>query len=133
MSKIMMEFERGGKITGSLFEDKAPKTCQSILESLPVKDEMIHAIWAGEEIFFQHFPATFEHEQPTTSVDPGALTMVPDTSIFCIFYGKAIPRAAADEPLQVTVFGQVDDVESMAEIGRRVRMKGAEKVRITKA
>ena len=133
MAKIVMEFERGGKITGTLFEERAPQTCKRILDALPVEAEVVHAMWAGEEIFFGDFPAQFEYERPTQEVDPGALAMVPRSSSFCIFYGRAIPRGAVDQEIDVTVFGQVDDVEAMAEIGKRVRRCGVEKITITPA
>ena len=50
MAKIRMEFERGGVIEGTLFEDRAPKTCKAFLEALPVEHAIGHAMWAGEEI-----------------------------------------------------------------------------------
>ncbi len=132
MAKISMEFERGGVITGTLFEDRAPETCRRILAALPVEAEVLHAMWAGEEIFFGDFPAQFEYEQPTQTVEDGALAMVPESSSFCVFYGRSMPRKAVDEGIDVTVFGQVDDVPAMAEIGKRVRRQGVEKVRITR-
>jgi hypothetical protein len=133
MAKILMEFERGGKISATLFEDRAPKTCGSFLEALPFESDMIHAMWAGEEVFFQYFPADFAYENPTIKVNPGALAMVPNSSAFCIFYGRGIPRSSVDETIDVTVFGQVDDVDGMAEIGKRIRTKGVEKIRLGKA
>ena len=133
MGKIVMTFERGGSLTGTLFGDRAPETCRTVLEALPVEAEVIHAMWAGEEIFFSGFPATFEYEAPTKDVEPGALAMVPRSSSFCIFYGQAIPRGAVDAEIDVTVFGRADDVAAMAEIGRRVRRRGVEKITITRA
>ena len=62
----------------------------------------------------------------------GALAIVPESSAFCIFYGRAMPRKAADEGIDVTVFGQVDGVPAITEIARRVRSQGWEKVRLTK-
>lgn len=125
-----MEFERGGRITATLFEDRAGKTCHAVLAALPVTAETIHAMWAGEEIFFGGFPGKFEYEQPTKLVQPGDLAMVPRSSSFCIFYGRSIPRGAVDQDLDVTVFGRVDDVPAMAEIGKRVRRQGVEKITI---
>ncbi|HUU43985.1 MAG TPA: DUF3830 family protein [Planctomycetota bacterium] len=132
MTRIVMTFERGGEIAATLFEDRAPGTCRRVLEALPVTAEVVHAMWAGEEIFFGGFPAKFEYEHPTQQVDPGALAMVPRSSSFCIFYGRSIPRGAVDEEIDVTVFGKVDDVDAMTEIGRRVRRRGVEKVTITR-
>jgi len=133
MAKIVLDFERGGRITATLFEDRAPETCASILEALPVEAEAIHAMWAGEEIFFGGFPAKFEYEQPARNVEPGALAMVPRSSSFCVFYGRAIPRGSVDREIDVTVFGRVEDVPAMAEIGKRVRLRGAEKITISRA
>ena len=133
MGKIVMTFERGGSLTATLFEDRAPETCKRVLDALPVEAEVIHAMWAGEEIFFSGFPATFEYEAPTKDVEPGALAMVPRSSSFCIFYGRAIPRGAVDQEIDVTVFGRLDDVPAMAEISKRVRRGGVEKITITRA
>lgn len=133
MQKLIMEFERGGRIEGTLFEERAPETCKAILAALPFETDAIHAMWAGEEIFFSNFPAQFEYEQPTPDVEPGTLAMVPRSSSFCIFYGPSIPRGSVDETIDVTIFGKVDDVAGMAEIGKRVRMKGAEKITISAA
>ena len=133
MAGIVMEFERGGQISATLLTDRAPKTCKAVLAALPVEAEAIHAMWAGEEIFFGAFPAKFEYEHPTKDVKPGDLAMVPRSSSFCIFYGRSMPRKAVDQGVDVTVFGQVDDVPGMAAIGKRVRRQGVEKVRITRA
>lgn len=131
MAKIRMEFERGGVVMGTLFEDQAPQTCRKVIQALPYTGEALHAMWAGEEIFFGGFPAKFEPENPTIQVKPGALAMVPGSSSFCVFYGRAIPRKSVDQTVEVTVFGQVDDVPAMADIGRRVRRQGVEKMTIS--
>jgi hypothetical protein len=131
MAKIRMEFARGGVITGTLLEDQAPQTCRRVLEALPHTAEALHAMWAGEEIFFNGFPAKFEPENPTIKVKSGALAIVPGSSSFCVFYGRAIPRKAVDQTVDVNVFGQVDDVPAMAEIGKRLRRQGVEKMTIS--
>ena len=133
MTKIVMEFQRGGCVLATLLEDRAPKTCKAILDALPVEAETIHAMWAGEEIFFKAFPARFEYEQPTKVVQPGDLAMVPRSSSFCIFYGRSIPRGAVDQDIDVTVFGRVEDVKAMADIGTRIRRQGVEKNTVRKA
>ncbi|MHC4716363.1 MAG: DUF3830 family protein [Planctomycetota bacterium] len=130
MAKIVMEFERGGRVSATLLEDRAPKTCKGVLDALPVEAEVIHAMWAGEEIFFQGYPGVFEYEQPTKLVQPGDLAMVPRSGSFCIFYGRSIPRGAVDQEIDVTVFGRVDDVKAMADIGARIRRQGVEKIAV---
>ena len=133
MAKIRMEFEKGGVVEGTLFEDRAPKTCKAFLEALPVEHVIGHAMWAGEEITYDGFPAKFEYEHPTRKVEFGDLAIVPESSAFCIFYGRSMPRKAVDEGIDVTVFGQVDDVPAITEIARRVRTQGWETVCLTKA
>jgi hypothetical protein len=128
-----MDFEKGGTISATLLEDRAPKTCRAIVNALPVESEILHAMWAGEEIFFKAFPAQFEYEQPTKIVQPGDLAMVPRSSSFCIFYGRSIPRGAVDQDIDVTIFGRVDDVKAMAEIGARIRRHGVERIGVRKA
>jgi len=133
MAKLVMTFERGGRITATLLEGRAPETCRKVLAALPVTAEVVHAMWAGEEVFFGGFPGAFEYEEPTQEVAPGALAMVPRSRSFCIFYGRAIPRGAVDADIDVTVFGTVDDVAAMTAIGQRVRRQGVEKITITRA
>jgi len=132
MARILLEFERGGRISATLDERHAPETCKAVLAALPVTAEALHAMWAGEEVFFGGFPGTFCYEQPTGKVAPGDLAMVPRSNPFCIFYGRSIPRGAVDEEIDVTVFGRVDDVAAMAEVGKRIRRQGVEEVTIKK-
>jgi hypothetical protein len=133
MAKILLEFARGGRIPATLNEERAPETCKAVLAALPYQAEVLHAMWAGEEVFFSGFPGTFRYEQPTKKVEPGDLAMVPRSNSFCVFYGRAIPRGAVDEEIDVTVFGRVDDVAAMAEVGKGVRRGGVEKVTVRKA
>ena len=135
MSKIIMEFERGGRISCTLLEKEAPKTCRIVLDALPTENEILHAMWAGEEIFFDGFPAKepIGPEHATRNVTGGDVAMVTGGKSFCIFYGRSIPRRSVDEEIDVNVFARVDQVEEMAAIGKRVRRQGVEKVRISKA
>lgn len=143
MSKqILFEFERGGQITATLLGDKAPKTCKAVLSSLPVEKEVRHAMWAGEEIFFDDFPCAVElpYENATNSITPGDIAVISQQNLlsgiqkgyvsFCIFYGKGRPRKSMDTTVDVNVFARIDDVEGMANICKRVRLKGTEKMKI---
>lgn len=133
--KIVLEFERGGRITCTLFEKDAPKTCAAILEALPVENEVLHAQWAGPEIFFDGFPAksAVGLENPTMRTTPGDIAYNAPYKSFCIFYGEAIPRSAVDKDIEVNLFARADQVEELAAIGKRVRRQGVEKVRILRA
>jgi hypothetical protein len=131
--KIKMEFEKGGTIIATLFEDDAPQTCTAVLSALPYEHEMIHAMWAGQEIFFDGLPTKEDvpFENATKNINPGEVVLFATTKSFCIFYGKGIPRGAVDKEIEINVFGRVDDIEEMTKIGLRIRRQGVEKVRIT--
>jgi hypothetical protein len=131
-SKIKMTFERGGQVTATLLEEAAPETCQVVLKALPVEHEALHAMWAGEEIFFNGFPTEEDIglENATADIEPGDIAYNAPFKSFCIFYGKSIPRSAVDQEIEVNVFAKADDVEELAKIGKRVRRQGIESVRI---
>lgn len=131
VKKIVMEFEKGGKVTANLLEEKTPITCKEICNILPLTIELIHAMWAGEEVFHKGIPITNDLplENPARSFyDQGVLAMVPASKSFCIFYGRSIPRRGVDIDTDVTVFALINENVEMKEIGQRVRQKGVEKV-----
>lgn len=145
VKKIVIEFERGGSVTATMLEDMAPETCRIIWDSLPVDAKVLHAMWAGEEIFFDGFPISRDMplENATNNVKPGSVMTgasfwVRDgqpcfkkgQTTFAIFYGKGRPRKAVDETIDLNYFAQVDDVEKMVEIGRRIRVQGSERITI---
>ena len=142
---IVLEFERGGAVEAELLTEEAPRTCEAILKALPVRNKAVHAMWAGEELFFDGFPLSeplvFENE--TNDPEPGSLACIASAATrrfrkenitsFCIFYGRAIPRGAVDQEIDVTVFGRADEVAGMADIGRRIRRRGVERSTITRS
>jgi hypothetical protein len=145
--KIILEFERGGRVTATMLEEKAPQSCEIIWASLPVEGRLRHAMWAGEEVFFDEFPISRDMplENATNSVQPGSITTGASTWVrdgqpcfkkgetaFAIFYGKGRPRKTVDETLDMNYFAHVDNVESMAAVGRRIRMQGSEKIAISR-
>ena len=147
VKKILLRFERGGEVTATLMEDKAPKTCKIVLSSLPVESKVLHAMWAGEEVFFNDFPVSEDVpiENETNDVNPGEILITSTvhqwkrngkpifpkgTAGFCIFYGVARPRVTVDETMTLNLFAKVDDVEKMREIGKRVRVHGTESIKV---
>lgn len=139
---IILEFERGGTVFAELLEEKAPKTCKAILRALPVENRVVHAMWAGEEIFFDGFPlsGTLEFENETNNVEPGHVACLSSYAVralakksvtsLCIFYGKSRPRKAVDETVDVNVFAKIKDINAITKIARRIRWEGAEKLSI---
>lgn len=141
---IVLEFERGGAVVAELLTDDAPRTCEAVLRALPVKNKAVHAMWAGEEIFFDGFPLSeplvFENE--TNDVEPGSIACISsyatrrfrkeNITSFCIFYGKSRPRKGVDQTVDVNVFARIKDAKAMTEIARRIKYQGAEEITIKK-
>lgn len=141
MSKhIVMEFERGGAVTATLLTDEAPKTCRTVLDALPHENLMIHAMWAGEELFFDGFPVKeyLDFENETNEITTPVLALVANPAskkfrhskegAFCVFYGRSRPRKNVDETVDVNVFATFADTAELLTVSRRIRMEGAEKV-----
>ena len=49
--QLVYEFARGGRVRATLLEDRAPRTCAAIQAVLPHEAEVLHARWAGREVF----------------------------------------------------------------------------------
>lgn len=142
---ILLKFERGDEVRATLLEDKAPKTCKALLASLPVELKLIHAQWAGEEVFSDSFPVSseLEVENEVNEMKGGEVGLIsplvqrhlPRKGFlpFCIFYGKGRARKSVDETTEVNICAKIDDMEKMASIGKRIRGQGIETVRITPA
>ena len=130
--RIKLTFERGGQVTVTLLKEAAPETCRVVLDALPAEGELIHAITSGEEVFASGFPAKEDVAQENSTIDvkPGDIAYYDPAKSFCIFYGVGLPRSGIDETSPVNVFGKADDIEKMAEIGKRIRRQGVEKVQI---
>lgn len=139
---IILEFERGGTVFAELLEEKAPRTCKAILDVLPFEHRIIHAMWGGQEIFFDGFPLSkpLEFENVTNNVEVGDVACISSYVVrpsikksitsFCIFYGKSRPRKSVDETEDVNVFAKIKDIQAITKIGRRIRFEGAEKILI---
>ena len=141
--KIVLAFERGGAVAAELLTEEAPRTCAAVLAALPFKNRVVHAMWAGEEIFFDGFPLSepLVYENETNDVAPGSLACIASSATrrfrkenitsFCIFYGPSRPRKGVDQTVDVNVFARVKDVKALAEIARRIRHQGTEEITIT--
>lgn len=140
---ITLAFERGGAVVAELLTEEAPRTCAAVLEALPFRNRALHAMWAGEEIFFDGFPLSepLVYENETNDVAPGSLACIASSATrrfrkenitsFCIFYGPSRPRKGVDQTVDVNVFARVKDVKALAEFARRIRHMGSEEITIT--
>jgi hypothetical protein len=139
--KLALEFEKWGAVTATLLWDKAPKTCEAIVEALrkePVTADLLHAQFAGSELYFEDFPTEGEipFENTTLRMDedlfvtnkhPGgvlAYYVNPKVLSFCFVYGEIIPRRYVDVEIALNVFAEIDDKERATEIGQQSRWEG---------
>lgn len=139
--KLELIFDKGGRLTATLLWDKAPKTCAAIVKALqkePVTVRLLHAQYAGSELYFENFPTDEEipFENTTLRMDedlfitnkhPGgilAFYVNPKVLSFCIVYGEIVPRRFVDVEIALNVFAEIDDKEEAKRIGERSRWEG---------
>jgi hypothetical protein len=149
--KLEMIFSNGGTLTARLLWDKAPRTCEAMVAALqkPVTSGedcgiLLHAQYAGSEVYFEDFPAVddipFENTTArmdenmylTNKIDGGVLAYYvnPAVKSFCIVYGELIPRRTVDVPIALNIFAEIEDKEEAKRIGWEARTKGPGKVTI---
>ena len=142
MVSLKIEFEKGGVFTARLLEDEAPKTCETLKSRLPFEYLFQQSIVSGQAMVAIPPDLTVEREnQRVAGILPGALsflvkdeiTHVPDE--IYIAYGVFISRGLfLDAKQPVNVFANIDEnLDELKEIGMRIIMQGAEKVRFSLA
>ena len=140
MSKIRVEFEKGGVFEANLLEDEAPKTCEVIKKRLPFEYRFQQSIVSGHAILALPPDLTVEREnQRVAGIPPGTISflvrdepvLVPDE--IYISYGIFISRGLTIDMKQpVNVFAQIEaNLEELKQVGRRIHLEGAEKVRFS--
>lgn len=108
-----------------LLDEKAPKTCDAIWNSLPIISTATHAKISGEEIMLM-IPLFIDIENPTSNPDPGDICYWPSGQDVCIYYGEITSFLGA-----VTKFAKVSEgLEVIKMIGRRNWFKQGEKIEI---
>ena len=139
---VLLKFERGGQVSAELLEEKAPQTCGVFVASLPVELTLMHAMWAGEEIFSNDFPIRSElkGENEVNEMKGGEVGLIsplvhrhlPKAGFvpFCMWYGRGRARKGVDETIEVNICAMIEELETIRSIGSRIRREGAEKVRI---
>ena len=145
--KLEMVFSKGGILTATLMWDEAPMTCEAIVEALkePVTGRLLHAQFAGSEVYFEQFPARDEipFENTTSHMDENlyltnkieggvlAYYVNPKVKSFCIVYGEIIPRRTVDIEIALNIFAEIDDKEEAKKIGERSRWEGPGSVTVS--
>jgi len=135
MSKIKLEFEKGGSFEATLFTEEAPETCKKFSEKLPFKLQFYQSIVSGQAMVALPDQFSMPREnQRVAGIPPGSLcflvrddvVLVPDE--IYIAYGLFISRGLTlDEKQPVNVFARIDsNLDELGKIGKRVLMEGAE-------
>jgi hypothetical protein len=142
---VEIEFERGGKFALALSEDEAPHTCKAIWDALPLESEAQHAQYSGQLMFWFtptiHFdelenPKLMGLFQGDLAFNPHSLhrlhvqaaSVAVPQEIFYV-YGGCIPADRCG-PSPVNHFARTvqGSLQELAEIGKRTRRRGFEKV-----
>jgi hypothetical protein len=142
MSRLRLEFAKGGVFYARLFEKEAPKTCATIKARLPFEYRFHQSIVSGQAIVTLPPDFTVEREnQRVAGIPPGTISflvkdepvLVPDE--IYIAYGLFISRGlTVDMKQPVNVFAQIEEnLDELMKVGKRVLMEGAEVVRFSLA
>lgn len=145
-TKLELVFEKGGHLTATLMWDKAPRTCKAVVEALqePVTARLLHAQYAGSELYFEDFPTQreipFENTTAhfdenyllTNKISGGVLAFYvnPEVRTFCMVYGEIIPRRRVDVEIALNIFAEIDNNGEAVRIGERNRWEGPGSVTI---
>lgn len=153
VEKLKLTFSNGGELTATLMWDKAPNTCEAMVNALekgPITSGqgcgiLLHAQYAGSEVYFEDFPARDDipFENTTAHMDenmyltnkiPGgvlAYYVNPKIKSFCVVYGELIPRRTVDVDIALNQFAVIDQVEEAKKIGWEARVKGPGSVTVS--
>lgn len=138
MTKIKIEFEKGGIFEARLLEEEAPKTCATIKQRLPFEYKFQQSIVSGQAMVALPPDLTVERENQRVAGTPtGTLAflvrdepvLVPDE--IYIAYGIFISRGlTVDAKQPVNVWAQIEsDLDELKRVGQRIHQEGAELVR----
>lgn len=125
MADAFLRLEVGGEVCRlKLLHDQAPNTCRALEALLPVRSHLVHAKFAGDEMFFM-VPGAWPIENPVTQVSPGDIGYYPDRQTVCIFYGGIVPFGS------VGLFARLaSGPERLRPLGERLWRDGALPVRL---
>jgi hypothetical protein len=141
--EIVYEFARGGRVRATLLTERAPKTCAAILAALPHEAEVLHARWAGREIFLPlPLTGTPPMENQVNRVSAGDVIYAREWEgvyentgfeTMGLFYAAEIVRDWRGECRVNWVARLVpDDLARLEEIGLRIWRTGGERVKLVR-
>jgi len=124
--------------TATLFDEKAPKTCQKIWDLLPVEDRTIHVRWSGAAWRTEknYSLQIGEVENKVTTLTPGDIIYYDDPrySLYKIgiAYGQAEWRDMAGQ-LFVALVGKIEEnLAAFREISEKILFEGPKTIIISR-
>ena len=116
----------------------APKTCAAFVRSLPFVSEIVHVRWSGEAVWMPLGDLDFGvgYENATSFPAPGQLILYPggvsETEILLAYgpvcFASKMGQLAGNHFITLT-----SGLDRLAELGKTVLWKGAQKVRFEAA
>ena len=118
--------------------DAAPKTCAAFLKHMPFKSQVVHVRWSGEGVWIPLGDLDFGvgYENHTSYPAPGQIILYPggisETEILLAYGGvhfaSKMGQLAGNHFITLT-----SGLDRLAELGKTVLWKGAQKVRFEAA
>ena len=117
------------------FEERlAPRTCAAFRKAMPFESQAIHVRWSGEAVWMPLGDLDFDvsYENQTSYPAPGQIILYPggisETEILLAYGGvrfaSKVGQLAGNHFITLT-----SNLERLAELGKTVLWKGAQKVR----
>ena len=121
---IIVEID-GKPFETSLRDDIAPHTCHALLATLPIKGEIIHAMWSGPLCLMLDVNLGVPLENPVSFLSTGDLIYHPFHHEIGVAYGPTQFREPTGNAY-VTFLGKLSgDLSHVQQVGSRLQRTGA--------
>lgn len=138
MTRVKIEFEKGGVFVARLLESEAPRTCEAFKKWLPRRCRFHHSIVSGQAIVGLPSQLTAELENArTVGIYPGTLCFLPrcpalnvPDEIYITYGPYFVSRCSTiDYQQPVNIFGIIEDnLSELGRVGKRILLQGEEEV-----
>ena len=120
-------------LTGELFEDKAPKTCQALWDALPLEGSITNVTWSGNMLrLWVKIPELPMAENVSELQHPGDILFVPGWNGLRFVYGPAQMRGPAGAHPVPRIGRLVGDLTEFVKLAKTVEWEGAKKMTVAR-
>jgi len=128
LSKIIIEFKKGGSFEIILNDKDAPKTCKGFLKNIPYNASILQARYSGEEFFYKMPIEVGLENNVIPEVGDISFNADPRWQAVCIYYGSKLEVSSP-----FNLFGKIKgNLNELKKIGERVWTEGKEDITIKK-